>query len=413
MIFQNLNSVSLARCSAVCSHWRQLIDPSDPSIPDYLWARQASCLRLKYPTPYTRFRDLYTSLRNHLWLHGKIWMGSRLWTGYILLSTYNLETGAIDLTNIIATRLGGNDREDSVPWSRDESISVSTFDPQVSLWTSPLLSFDNTVPDPNGNEIKPSTQERSFYCSLLRASAVPPEAQVLSKKYWPPPHIPAAQRTDSFCEDKPSGADAIDSAFHIRKWIMFGGMPVPGVVMSSNGIDSQVETFATISEEHYTPDKDHPYRGIWVGDYSAHGCEFILFHQETPTKLKAVKITGDLNVPCGEITFVVDDLRAVIRIADEREWPGAKVISAKGQIAAHLFQDSNKKNPSSPSSPSSSSTILDLLRKKLIRETTAGELVDVEMICVSLDEIALLWHFCSKISRFRRVDIEGFIYGPR
>ena len=335
-------------------------------------------------------------------------MSNRLWTGYILLSTYNLETGAIDLTNIIATRLGGNHREDSIPWSRDESISVATFDPQVSLWTSPLLSFDNTVPDPNDNEIKPSMQERSFYCSLLRASAVPPEAQVPSKKYWPPPHIPAAQRTDSSCEDKPSRADAIDSAFHIRKWIMFGGMPVPGVVMSSNGIDSQVETFATINEEHYTPDKDHPYRGIWVGDYSTHGCEFILFHQETPTKLKAVKITGDLNVPCGEITFVVDDLRAVIRIADEKEWPGAKVISAKGQIARQLFQDS-KKNPS----PSSSSTILDLLRKKLIRETTAGELVDVEMICISLDEIALLWHFSSRICWFRRVDIEGFIYGPR
>jgi len=272
-------------------------------------------------------------------------MSNRLWTGYILLSIYNSETGVIDLTNIVATRLGGNHREDSVPWSRDESISVATFDPQVSLWTSPLLSFDNTVLDPNDNEIKPSMRERSFYCSLLRASAVPPEAQVLSKKYWPPPHIPAAQRTDSSCEDKPSRADAIDSAFHIRKWIMFGGMPVPGVVMSSNGIDSQVETFATISEEHYTPDKDHPYRGIWVGDYSTHGCEFILFHQETPTKLKAVKITGDLNVPCGEITFVVDDLRAVIRIADEREWPGAKVISAKGQIALQLFRDSKKTPP--------------------------------------------------------------------
>ncbi|PWW73061.1 hypothetical protein C7212DRAFT_285447 [Tuber magnatum] len=390
LIFQNLEDLSLARCSAACSHWRELIDPSDPSTPDYLWARQAPSLRLKSPTPYARFRGLYASLRDHLWLHGKIWMSNRSWTGYILLSTYNLETGAIDLTNIVATRPGGNDREDSVPWSRDESILLSSFDPQVALWTPPLLSFDkDTVLDPNDNEIKPPTRERSPYCSLFRARAVPPEVQVSSKKYWPPPHIPAAERTDDVLscingshESKPLHADAIDSVFRIRKWVVFGGAPVPSVAMSRNGIDDQVETFATIHEEHYTPDKDHPYRGIWVGDYSSHGCEFILFHQETPAKLKAVKITGDLNVPCGEITFVVDNLKAVIRIADEREWPGAEVISAKAQIASHLFQSS--------------------------------KMIDAEMICVGPNDIALLWHFSplpSHISRFRRIDIESLIYG--
>jgi len=307
-------------------------------------------------------------------------MGNRLWTGYILLSTYNLETGAIDLTNIVAARLQGNRREDSVPWSRDESISVATFDPQVSLWTPPLLSLDkNTVLDPNDNEIKHPTQERPFHCSLLRASAVPPEAQLSSRKYWPPPHVPAAQRTDDVhsyanlncChENIPSHADAIDSAFRIRKWIVFGGASVPSIFMSSSGIGSQVETFATISEEHYTPDMDHPYKGIWVGD-SPHGCEFILFYQETPTKLKAVKITGDLNIPCGEITFVVDDLRAVIRIADEREWPGAKVISAKAQIAWHLFRDSKPPPPSSlpPPFPPPPARLLLLICKELIRES--------------------------------------------
>ncbi|KAG0134666.1 hypothetical protein HOY82DRAFT_577176 [Tuber indicum] len=390
LVFQNLNGVSLARCSAVCSHWRELIDPSDPATPDYLWARQASSLRLKSPTPYTRFRDLYASLRDHLWLHGKIWMSNRLWTGYILLSTYNLETGAIDLTNVVAARPGGSGREDSAPWSRNESIFVSSFDPQVSLWTLPLLSFDkDTVLDPNDNEIKPPTQEQYFYCSLFRASAIPPEVQVSSKKYWPPPHIPATERTSDVLscinghhESNLFHGDAIDSVFRIRRWVVFGGAPVPSVAVSRSGVDNQVETFATIREEHYTPDKDHPYRGIWVGNYSSHGYEFILFHQETSTKLKAVKITGDLNVPRGEITFVVDDLKTVIRVADEREWPGAKVISARAQIAFHQFQSS--------------------------------KMIDAEMICVGPDDIALLWHFSplpSHISRFKRVGIEGLIYG--
>ncbi|RPA97363.1 hypothetical protein L873DRAFT_1691259 [Choiromyces venosus 120613-1] len=392
LVFQNLDDVSLARSSAVCSHWRELIDPSDPSTPDYLWARQASSLRLKSPTPYTRFRGLYASLRDHLWLHGKMWMGNRSWTGYILLSTYNSRTGAIDLTTILATRSGGNNKENIVPWSRDESISVAIFDPQVSLWVVPLLSFDkDTVLDPSDNEMKPPTQVRHVYRSLFRASAVPPELQISSKRYWPPPHIPAVERAEDVLscikdslENKPLPAEAIDSVFRIRKWVVFGGAPVPSVVMSRNGIDDEVETFAAIREEHYTPDEEHPYRGVWVGDYSIHGCEFILFHQETPTKLKAVKITGDILCACGEITFIVDDLRAVIRIADEREWPGAKVIAAKGQIASHQYQSSR--------------------------------MINAEMICVGPSEIALLWHFpqfTSYINRFRRVDIQSFIYGSK
>lgn len=40
-----------------------------------------------------------------------------------------------------------------------------------------------------------------------------------------------------------------------------------------------VMTYSTLDSRLYTPTPTKPWRGIWVGDYSSHGSEFILFHQ--------------------------------------------------------------------------------------------------------------------------------------
>lgn len=102
---------------------------------------------------------------------------------------------------------------------------------------------------------------------------------------------------------------------------------------------NNVETFSALDKSLYTPDREYPLRGLWVGDYSVNGCEIILFHQPTPDRLEGIKITGDLNVPRGEYTFTFNNLKDLIRIAGEVEWPGATVVGGRGQLADSQFVD--------------------------------------------------------------------------
>jgi hypothetical protein len=46
-----------------------------------------------------------------------------------------------------------------------------------------------------------------------------------------------------------------------------------------------------------------PYAGLWVGDYAAHGVEFLLFLQRSPSTLEAVKTYRRLTRPIEGILF--------------------------------------------------------------------------------------------------------------
>lgn len=167
---------------------------------------------------------------------------------------------------------------------------------------------------------------------------------------------------------KPQNRSQIsDQTFRIRKWMEM----TPAVSLGLHH-GEEVYTYATLDPKLYTPTEEKPYRGIWVGDYSGHGCEFLLMHQpdnEEPFdeasvvqrddetieewearkkeeriyrgSIEAIKLTGDPNVPRGEYTFVTDDISksGFIRTAGEKRFSGARVVKSRGHIAARMFRN--------------------------------------------------------------------------
>ena len=149
-----------------------------------------------------------------------------------------------------------------------------------------------------------------------------------------------------------------------------------GPTSSGVHLGEEVYTYATLDPKLYTPTEEKPWRGIWVGDFSGHGCEFLLIHQpdsatpfdeasvvqredETHEEWEArkkeeklyrgpiegIKLTGDPNVPRGEHTFIADDIssKGYIRTATEERFKGARIVKSRGHIAARMFR--NGKSP--------------------------------------------------------------------
>ncbi|KAK0113607.1 hypothetical protein ONS96_014462 [Cadophora gregata f. sp. sojae] len=364
---------------------------SEQSKSDLSWQRHVQDnvpgVRLESPFPCKTFRELYIAHDPHWFLpRYKVWFCDIYLTGKLIITRYDQSTGVIEGYRLIAER----PTPTFDPWEADDEVLIHSFTPRCHLhMDQPVLRLDalsleslmstsgQTNPEHRFSaEIPmrmPERNHRGVFSNFLHTRPVEERANM---ELWPPATIPARHRVRNGTRNaymgtghKPQNRSQVSNqTFRIRRWLQMDiGARPPGIRHGE-----EVYTYATLDPKLWTPTEEKPYRGIWVGDYSGHGCEFLLMHQpdnEEPFdeasvvqgedetleefeirkreeriyrgSLEAIKLTGDPNVPRGEYTFISDDISKTgfVRKATEDRFKGARVVRSRGHIAARMFRN--------------------------------------------------------------------------
>jgi hypothetical protein len=379
---------------------------------ELLWAQAVLDLRLPRappsPEPYKSWKELYCTHYPYWFLpRHKLWYSNRSvnsneMCGSLILSRYDHRTGNIEAYRLLAKH---PDVGTFYRWDYRPNVIIHSFEPDVHLHLDdPVIRINGDSYEPCSRlqqevQLQRATDARlhGIKSGLILTKAMPEDRQTPNMQLWPPKRIPAQARVRAESstlfkgrEHKPQRYDEIcQTAFRLRKWLEFRGLgELLGMRMAED-----VMTYSTLPPECYTPTPEKPYQGIWVGDYSGHGCEFLVLVQTTaeeldkdpsntieldtspsqildeevqantpptassasrnePTseesdppgcsgRLVAIKLTGDRNIPRGEYTWVAPDIghKGFIRQAQEQMFAGSRIVRSWGHIAASGFVD--------------------------------------------------------------------------
>ncbi|KAL1587373.1 hypothetical protein WHR41_03956 [Cladosporium halotolerans] len=324
-----LTPIHLARVACTCRRlraqayddriWQQLISQNLPK-------------PITEPTPLKHFRDLYITHHPHWFLPKyRIWFADTEPNGKLLVARYDERRGCIEAYAVTAVR----GRHEIEFWEKDTDVIIHSFDPRVSLdLNQPVLKLDvNRLRTNDQSNLDPSDRspaassrfsretlmetfaEAGLYGSFMLTRALPPAAIGPSTAVWPPLRFPADARVRNDSVDGFSSAGHRPSTlgevsqhnFRLRKWVEYTGRRSSPRIMSftsPNGLSAamglgnyfagshafggsglnvrmpeDITTYATLPVECYTPTKEKPWQGIWCGDYSGHGCEFLVVTQ--------------------------------------------------------------------------------------------------------------------------------------
>ncbi|KAI9862306.1 MAG: hypothetical protein M1813_004782 [Trichoglossum hirsutum] len=367
-ILSYLSPESLAAISGTCHLLR------DHAENDLLWQSIVQVnvpgILLESPFPCRSFKELYIAHNPNWFLtRYKVWFSDGSASGKLIIARYNPHRRCIEAYRLVAERRNVKLER----WEHDPSVVVYASDPHLQLhFDEPVLKLDPT-PVHSGlskrlsSETPLPTIDGTIYSTFFLARHIPPVFWVPDRQVWPPYVIPALQRVrNDYGSDLGSHlpknlSQASDQAFRIRRWMEFGRFEQSSRIR----MGEFVTTFSTLMPELWTPTEQKPWQGIWAGDYSQHGCEFLLLHQpntvtsastivETGSewedgsggrtdiyqgRLEAIKLTGDPNVPRGEYSWIAEDIGTggLLRVAEEEIFRGARIVKSKGHIAGEGF----------------------------------------------------------------------------
>ena len=365
-ILSYLSPFALVNLSKTCKALHALADG------DLHWARIVhenlpSQTRLSKAAPEEGWKEVYAAQypywflpKYKYWFSDKASIGNES-AGQLLLSRYNHRTGAIEAYRLVAEHPEYNTAE---RWEWDEDVMIHSFNPIISLFLDmPVLRLDKHAGGSRGRlrhealmRLNSDQSPFGIQATLFLSRALAPEWQKPNMVLWPPRIFPNTERarndSPSMFRDnshKPQDYDELsETTFRIRRWIASQGR----AAYRGLRLGETVMTFSTLPIESYTPTETKPYQGIWVGDYSGHGCEFLLLTQKTPEEAAGLPVAfestvgqpedhSDPNIPRGEYTWVSPDIgrKALIRIATEKLFKGARVVKSWGHIAASGYRD--------------------------------------------------------------------------
>lgn len=386
--------------------------------------------RVTSPYPLKSFLALYGAHDPRWFLPKyKVWFsdGPGL-IGRLIIVQYDQRSGCIEGYQILTSNTNATQHA----WEADTTVTIRNFEPKHVLHLDrPILRLPALSPatlaheeqtvgsskvtnlrwvDDTDIESRPEeTQGTRFRSGIqmdlatrshfMHAQALSPEEEdrVIASQFpysglWPPPTFPSPHRVtgaNPFGEEEwpPSDndpprrrEDVSDRCFRI---ITFFHDPETSVALMNYiawpvedpiplHVGGQLATYATLDPHIYTPTPEKPYRGIWVGDYSIHGCEYVFIHQPDDApgdgfdpeslvqeegesaeafakrkkdatvyrgRLEAIKLTGDPHVPRGELTFSADDLGegGFLGVLEDPPFTGTRVVRSKGHVAGQGF----------------------------------------------------------------------------
>ncbi|KAM0717692.1 hypothetical protein Q7P37_007544 [Cladosporium fusiforme] len=324
-ILSYLTPLDIARVACTC---HQLCSQSYDDRLWQLFISQNLPRPITEPTPLKRFRELYIAHHPHWFLpKRRIWFADSEPNGKLLIARYDQRRGCIEAYAVTAVR--GQLQVER--WEKDTNVIIHNFDPKVSLdLNQPVLKLDvsslrtDDQPDtfPCDRDYAPPSRysketvmetfaESGLYGSFMLTRKLPANAIGPNTSVWPPLRFPAHTRVRNDSADGYSSAGHRPSTlaevskhnFRLRKWVEYTGRrssprimsfnspnglsatmgSIPGNYFTGGGMSvrmpEDITTYAALPEESYKPTKEKPWQGIWCGDYSGHGCEFLVILQ--------------------------------------------------------------------------------------------------------------------------------------
>lgn len=253
---------------------------------------------LKTAAPSSSFRELYLSHLPHWFLpKHKLWFSDTQATGKLLIARYSPSRQTIEAYTVVARRGASTFKF----WKWNPEVIIHTFQPTVGLdLNQPLLRLrprdTNSATGPLTSEVhmqgdtpvqRYETHQNGHITGVssafMLAKPLAPEAIFQTTSVWPPFTLPATVRSRNTSQDAFSSSghrptrlsEVSEHTFRIRRWTEF----THRLAEITMPFGEDVATYATLPPEAYTPTKLKPWKGIWCGDYSGHGCEFLAILQ--------------------------------------------------------------------------------------------------------------------------------------